>query len=291
MISVITCSIKPESCKRMLKSIEETIGVEYESIVIDNREKNEGICKVYNDGAMQANGDYLLFIHEDVEIKSNNWGSELIKFAEFNANCGVIGVAGGKSIGKNFSIWDNAGEKFINLYDLVGTDKDECDENDLIYSYSNPNNEEFAQVVCLDGVFLFTQKHIWEVNRFDEKNFKSFHFYDADFTLSLAHNRKNYVYFGIKLYHFSKGKVNKAFCNSMLIFQLKWRKVLPYFLHGYKVTFKKEIKLARRNIFIYQKSGISIKDALISILKVNGLFFLLLFIMNYPKILFKSYKK
>ena len=44
----------------------------------------------------KAKGDYLCFVHEDIVIKTNGWGKDLVKFTAQNSTCGVVGVAGGK---------------------------------------------------------------------------------------------------------------------------------------------------------------------------------------------------
>jgi len=45
-ISIITCSMKPELCSRMLESVKKTIGINFETVIFDNREKGYGICQV-----------------------------------------------------------------------------------------------------------------------------------------------------------------------------------------------------------------------------------------------------
>jgi glycosyltransferase involved in cell wall biosynthesis len=151
MISVITCSIKPDVCKRMQDSVLETIGTEHEIIVFDNREKKYGICKAYNEAAKSATGDYLCFVHEDIEIKTKDWGKELVDFARGNESCGVIGLAGTNCVLKNFTGWWSAGTHFKRIYVLTNN-------NEFAYSYSNPNDEVFSSVICIDGVFMFIKK-------------------------------------------------------------------------------------------------------------------------------------
>ena len=74
MISIVICSISPERLRQVIQNIQGTIGVEYEIIAIDNREKNWPIARVYNEGAYRAQYPYLFFVHEDVKFHSRNWG-------------------------------------------------------------------------------------------------------------------------------------------------------------------------------------------------------------------------
>ena len=93
MISIVICSISPERLRQVIQNIQGTIGVEYEIIAIDNREKNWPIARVYNEGAYRAQYPYLFFVHEDVKFHSRNWGL-VIEEKLKEPNCGVIGFAG-----------------------------------------------------------------------------------------------------------------------------------------------------------------------------------------------------
>jgi glycosyltransferase involved in cell wall biosynthesis len=267
----------------MFDSIRETIDVEYETIAFDNREKKYGICKAYNEAAKGAKGDYLCFVHEDIVIKTNAWGKELVKFAEQNCDCGVIGIGGGKWAGRNFVCW-TVPDYLVKVYDGCGSGKkNNFAENDLIYKYVNHGNEIFSKAVCLDGVFLFVKKKVWENNKFDEKTFKWFHFYDADFTFSISQKYQNYVYLGVDIYHFSAGNVEKTFCEGMYLFQKKWKNKLPYCLSGYNVSFSQELKLARDVFSLYRHNEFSKVESLKRIYKVNGILFFIFFLLTILK--------
>ena len=54
MLSIIICSVLPERLRKISQNIDETIGVEYEIVTIDNREKCWSIARAYNEGARQA---------------------------------------------------------------------------------------------------------------------------------------------------------------------------------------------------------------------------------------------
>ena len=272
MISVIACSVKPEICKKMFDSVSQTIGVEHETIAFDNREKKLGLCAAYNKAANEAKGDYLCFVHEDIVIKTDNWGKELIKFAEHN-NCGVIGIAGGKCANRNFTNWGLSECNLIKIYDGANSGNNLDSETNLFYHYSNPDNEIFSKAVCLDGVFLFVRKDIWESNKFDEETFKGFHFYDADFSFSVSQKYQNYVYFGMDIYHLSGGNRERTFCENMYLFQKKWKCKLPYCLPGYKISYEQELEKVKTIFFLYRKNCFSIIEILKRIYKINGLLF------------------
>lgn len=274
MVSIITCSINRDICEKMLDSVSKTIGTEYEAIVFDNREKKYGLCKAYNEAAKSANGDYLCFVHEDIEIKTEDWGKELIKFTNETENCGVIGLAGCCYVRRNFiGHWQTDPDaRRVRIYHKRPHD------NFFSFVDRNPNKEIFSRVVCLDGVFLFVKKRIWQKNVFDERTFKGFHFYDADFSFTIAQNYQNYVYFGMDVYHFSMGNHERTFCENMYLFQQKWRKQLPHCLQGYNVSLWEELVASIGVFLLYKKNEISIIERFKRINEINNILFFMLFI-------------
>ena len=57
MISIIICSRNPEMDKRLDENIRQTIGAEYEIVLVDNSEGKYGICGAYNEGVIRSQGD------------------------------------------------------------------------------------------------------------------------------------------------------------------------------------------------------------------------------------------
>jgi hypothetical protein len=230
MISVIICSINPERCDKLLKNISETIGIEYETIVFDNRNEQWGLCRVYNHCAGKAVFPFLCFIHEDIYIDTINWGKKIIEFIYETPGCGVIGFAGGTQARKNFrSWWGEAGDETrMNVFDgYNGKDYSNIRLNYIYYRYSNPNAEKHSHVLCIDGLFQFVKKTIWEEIKYDESLFSGFHFYDNDFSFAVSEKYNNYVLFDFNIFHDSPGRANSEYIKNMFIFQNKWKNKLP----------------------------------------------------------------
>jgi hypothetical protein len=232
MISIIICSIHPERCEKVLKNISETIGIGYETIVFDNRKEDWGICRVYNHCAEKAKYPFLCFIHEDILFGTQNWGKIIIDFMEKTPDCGVVGFAGGFQAQKNFSSWW-AGETRKNVWDGYNG------KNDVYlkisyrnHRYSNPDGKSACQVLCIDGLFQFVRKSVWEEIKYDEMTFLGFHFYDTDFTLSVSERYNNYVLLDFDVFHDSEGHINTEYVKEMFIFQEKWNKKLPKNIAG-----------------------------------------------------------
>jgi hypothetical protein len=290
-ISIITCSIKPELCNKMLESIKTTIGTDFETIIFDNREKNLGICQVYNYCAQRAKFPYLCFIHEDIIMATPNWGMTMLEFSEKTTNCGVIGFAGGIIAKKNFICWEKGLEGRYRFYDVGRQGHGNYDIASLVYFYNNPNDEDFAKVVTLDGLFLFVKRSVWEENSFDEERFKGFHFYDADFSFGVAQKRQNYVCLVADIYHFSGGSYDKAYYESALIFQEKWKDRLSCSTDKQKISMIDEINSG--GYFLYKTYRFfGIKKSIKHFIEINGLFYFFLLCLFIPiKIVCKIAKK
>jgi hypothetical protein len=219
MLSIIICSIRPELSENLRKNIDETIGIEHEIIIFDNREFRYGICKVYNSCAEKARYPFLCFLHEDVFIHTMNWGREICNFLK-NEEVGVVGFAGGLVKSSMPSLWGTTNE-YSRMYFIDGPEKSGHFFN------LNPQNESYARVLCLDGFCMFVSKVVWGGNLFDENTFRKFHSYDVDFTFSVARRLKNYVCYTISITHFSKGNFNDLWLHENEKFIDKWRDELP----------------------------------------------------------------
>jgi len=273
-VSVIICSINPEWCDTMIASVKNTIGIDFETIVFDNREKKLGICQVYNDCARKARFPYLCFIHEDVIMPTKNWGKTMVEFAEKTPDCGAIGFAGGTVANKNFTSWSGYGRLKVGrcrYYDTKHGGK-AYSLDDLSYKYNNPANEDFAKVVALDGMFLFVGKEIWEEHPFDDDWIKGFHFYDAEFSFGIAQHRQNYVCLTADIYHFSGGNYDRTYYETARIFQKKWKHALPYSVGGTQTSIIHETNSGIGFFLQSIRLGLSIKDSIKHFLDINGLF-------------------
>ena len=96
MISIIISTRKDKSSlKNIIENFSSTIGVEHEYVFIENGGKYS-LCEAYNLGVEKAQFDYFCFVHDDILIKSENWGVKLISLMENDTSIGLIGVAGTK---------------------------------------------------------------------------------------------------------------------------------------------------------------------------------------------------
>ena len=93
MISIVICARANDINEALKENIQNTIGVPYELIVIDNGKNEYSIFSAYNKGVTLSNYDIVCFMHDDISFETMGWGNivttQLQKF-----NVGAIGVAG-----------------------------------------------------------------------------------------------------------------------------------------------------------------------------------------------------
>ena len=223
MITIILSTYKQHLLKRVLTSIEETIGAEYEIIAIENSNKYS-ICEAYNIGVNNAKYSYLCFVHEDVIFKTQKWGERLISIMSVDNSIGLIGVAGTKfkstypsALGQSQKIRHLFMRGHIFHWETEYTDFDQSNQH-----------KEIEDVVCVDGVFLFTKRDVFQNCRFDEKLLTHFHGYDVDFSLQVFFQGfRVIVDRGILLDHHSNGDYSKQNTIANRKIGKKWLSKLP----------------------------------------------------------------
>jgi len=197
MLSIIVSSHKEDLYKNLEDNILRTIGIEYEIIRIPNYGEMS-IGQAYNLGASKSLFSYLLFLHEDVEFKTFNWGQLLIKHLN-EEDVGIIGLAGSNYVPQVPNDWGMMEPyNFIHLIHGKGT------EIESIFQCQNTRNRVFS----IDGLFLAIRKEIFNEFQFDE-TLEGFHSYDLSISLRIAKKYNNYVINNILVHHFSKGNPDK----------------------------------------------------------------------------------
>lgn len=205
MLSLIVSSHKAHYFEQLSKNVSNTIGIDcpYEIVEIWNPGKI-GLCQAYNEAAQRAKYPYLLFLHEDVEFVTLNWGKKLLTHLQC-PKTGVIGLAGCSYVPNvPFAWWDNFEDTSRNII--------QYDNERLLQSYLV--SKKLLSAV-LDGVFLGCRKKIWEKYKFSNK-LQGFHGYDLDFTIRVANDYNNYIINDITLKHFSEGKADHNWWKEIL---------------------------------------------------------------------------
>ena len=232
MISLVVSSIQPEKLERLKISVESTIGLPYEWLVADSRNSGKGICQVYNELAVAARFPFIVFLHEDVSFESPDWALRILSFFEGDDRLGVVGVAGANVKSRSFSGW-YTGDARHDRFSLVHVTQG---QRQVIEQLPETKQALFP-VVCLDGVFLFCRRIVWESVRFDEQHLHGFHFYDLDFSLRVSEKFSLGVVSFLGLVHHTEtgGDYGSRWVQEGIRFHSRWQKKLPITLPGHSL--------------------------------------------------------
>lgn len=292
MISILICSANPILLKQFSENVKQNIGVEYELLFFDNQKIGKGICEVYNILADQSKYEYLCFVHEDVLIRTKDWGKILLDIF-LDQNIGLIGIAGAKYKSKYFSGWFT-GVKALDCanYTHLGQRGEEK-------IFLNPDEEsDIQKVVCIDGVFMCCRKDIWHRTRFNDQLLKGFHFYDLDFSLRALNLQDVIVTYRIDVVHItSGGNFGNDWCETAMLFHNYNNPLLPAnikinrgvnwetrivkttldYLKSYSITLRNRIKwIYLQRLFLKPKFYYSILKFVtykpLSLAKIHNLF-------------------
>ena len=221
MISVIVCHKDKKHLEEFKISLKETIGTEYELIVINNIKSDYYLTGAYNEGVRRSKGNFLVFVHEDVRFETNNWGKILIKIFEKNNKTGIIGVAGCNILLQNAQWW------FPGKDYMFG--KVIHESNGKIWKSIFSENKGEHEVVVLDGVFIACRKEVLDKEKIQwDEDFDNFHFYDLSFCIPfIQKGYKNYVTYNISIKHFGMGTITPEWEHYRHVFVNKFLDILP----------------------------------------------------------------
>jgi hypothetical protein len=225
MISIIISSANKSLLSDVIMNIKSTVGVEHEIISFDNSDGLKGICEIYNLGAQRAKYNILCYMHEDIAIKTEDWGLEVIKIFK-QVDIGVLGVAGSAYKSEVPSGWSAESFK-VKLISCNYVQSFKRTKRSSVHYQLNTDGSDLAQVVCVDGMWFCTPKKVALENPFDEQLLKGFHGYDIDYCLQVSLHYKAVVTFKILMEHFSEGGYNQSWLDDTLKLHKKWEHTLP----------------------------------------------------------------
>jgi hypothetical protein len=184
-------------------------------------------------------------MHEDIELKTFDWGKNVIKHFSDDKALGLLGVVGSTYKSSIFSGWAPYGSRkrvdYANLLQAYKFKKAPTN-----HYYHNPENKTLKEVAVLDGVFLCSRKQIIKKHPFDQETFKRFHCYDIDISLNIGRYYKVAVTYDVLLEHLSEGRFEREWADATMALHKKWRNELPVNKAGFS---KSDIIYSEKNSF------------------------------------------
>ena len=197
-ISIVVCGSTPENLEIHKRHIEQTIGVPWEYIGIDNSNKNYSLAQAYNDGGKQARAGIIVFVHDDVFFATKNWGEILLSKFDASPETGLIGLAGTAYFQSKYPYWVASKAPFIHGRVIHHT------HQLRVSRYSEQERDQ--PVVAIDGLMMAVRNSVFTQHPFDHATFDGFHFYDLDFSLRISDTSKVIVTQDILVKHLSGGR-------------------------------------------------------------------------------------
>lgn len=224
MVSCVICSRGSDISTEQKINIAQTIGVDYELIVIDNSHNAYTIFSAYNEGVRRAKGDIICFMHDDIVFHSKKWGLIVVEEYLNNPHLGLVGVIGCQFLSNKVQPWWTLGHQLG--YIMQG----HYNEEGVYITFRDGHRlkKDSAIGVVVDGLWFCIRKDLFNYISFDELTFSGFHCYDIDICLQILQiGYEVRVLKGIEIEHKSGGQVNDSYYEQLGKFVKKWGERLP----------------------------------------------------------------
>jgi glycosyltransferase involved in cell wall biosynthesis len=229
MISIIICSRKDKIDPKFEDNIRNTVGTNFELVLIDNSTNKYSIFQAYNLGIQKSRGDILCFIHDDILFHTKNWG--LLLKSEFNnyPDFALIGIAGAKVKTQFPTGWWDCEDK-DKVINIIQHEKGNVTKENFGFE-----DGDLSEVYVIDGVFMALKKGL---NIEFETSLGGFHGYDLNLSYEVIEkNKKIGVTNKILIEHLSIGRLDKTWLFSMMLFHKKYQKKLKKYKYSYEQEF------------------------------------------------------
>lgn len=176
----------------------------YELILIENiGNKNfNSAATALNAGAKESTGDYLMFVHQDVDLMDDRFLDKAEELLSSVENLGVAGVAGMSVNGLN-----NFDRQRNQIFQGIPK-----------RLWGNAI-ESLERVQTLDECLLIIPRKVFEIIQFDEIASNNWHLYGVDYCLMVARQGLAVYVLPLPIYHQSAGdsaKVKPSFFRGSL---------------------------------------------------------------------------
>lgn len=218
-ISVVVSShLTSQQNHRFVRHLQKQAGVPLDVQIYSNF--NEiSLSEVYDRGLREAIYERILFVHNDVKIKTRHWGRKLLDHFS-RSSFGILGVAGTSCL-QNGCWWQ---DRRFTLGQVEHYDP--SSQRRWNSAFSPDFRGEVLDAVALDGVFIAVDKS--RIRAGFNTQFPGFHFYDLSFCVdNYLAGVKVGVIFDVKITHESVGQVDEAWQQNKLLFEEIYDKHFP----------------------------------------------------------------
>lgn len=181
----------------LLQSLREQ-AAEYQLILLDNAGgKFNSAARALNHGSAMATGDYLLFIHQDVRLGSQNVLTRLLEMVESLPFLGVAGLAGAADTAKRGEVTSNITHGSPPR--RVGS--------------IHPLGPVRAQTI--DECCFVVPRSVFALVQFDESVCDDWHLYAVDYCLTVAGLGLRTYVLPLPAHHASTGRRSEEYYTSL----------------------------------------------------------------------------
>jgi len=203
MISIICCFNNYKTYNEMLYKSVSKQKAEYEIIAIDNSKgKFESSAQALNYGASISKGEYLVFVHQDMEFMQEDFLQSLKRYLD-ELNDSIIGLAGMKdALGVYTNLKHGSNKKYAGDFRV----------------------NEPIEMQTLDECLIAMKRDTYLKLKFDEVTCYNWHLYAVDMCLAgNLINVKSYV-IPLEAYHKSCGVISREYKKNLYKIIKKYRK-------------------------------------------------------------------
>jgi hypothetical protein len=190
----------------------------FELLLLDNKTSTYHSAAQANNAASQkVNGDYLMFVHQDLLMLSKSWLKEVEDWLSTLSKPGLVGIAG--MLKPRFL---NAFEVCCRYYLLRKLGKSSLwfhhyGRGNVLHGFNAVKWDgrfisDIVAVQTVDECLLVVPKNIFEKTKFDENTCDDWHMYGVDYALTVTHEGlRVYVLPCYPVLHRSIGHVNASY--------------------------------------------------------------------------------
>ena len=173
----------------------------YEFIFLDNRQgQYPSAARALNEGAKQASGRYLMFVHQDIRIESTHWLEKVEQILDQEEKIGMAGVAGSDPFysGVVSNITHGTPPRKAGIIQI----------------------ESVCEVQTLDECLVIVPRKLFEKHFFFFFTCNGWHLYAVDLCLTLKTAGYHNIVLPLPAYHQSTGHETKRLLATIL--RLGW---------------------------------------------------------------------